>query len=97
MLPELPDVYKNIPTLPIYLEGIKEAFFELSTDRPLPFGGVGQIPSVAITSYLNNEIYYEGNWYRKYFRYLIRAIDNIYVAEMNKDGKSKNDTNGNNQ
>lgn len=90
MLPELPDVYKNMPKLPIYLLSIQEAFFELSTERQIGgFGGVSQIPTSAITNYLNNEVYYEGFWYREYFRFLIRSIDNMYYAFMNKDKEDK--------
>lgn len=64
-----------------------EAFWELSTDRPITMGGAGPIPRSAMTEYIVTE----GVGDARAFRQIMRSLDNHYlqaVREKHDDGGS---------
>ena len=61
---------------PVIIDGYEEwfeAFWELSTERPLGFGGVGAIPASAINTY---PVHPEE---AQFFRRLMRELDNEFL------------------
>lgn len=71
------------PEIPIHLLWVWQAFWELTNDRPLGFGGVGGIPFTAIDVYARR---YGIGCLDEFtrFRALIRALDDEYVKTVNK-------------
>ena len=52
-----------------------EAFWEISTDRPITMGGAAPIPRSAISDYINTE----GITEARAFRRIQRILDNGYL------------------
>jgi hypothetical protein len=58
------------------------AFLELSSCRSIGFGVVGQIPWLAIRAYAQDRELDDED--ADYFLAMIRALDGVYLAHMNK-------------
>lgn len=58
-----------------------EAFWELSTDRQIGFGGAGPIPSRAIADYARNMKPSEA----EFFRVCVRAMDSVFLSDGQDD------------
>jgi len=87
---ELPDEFKNVPTLPQYLNWLKEAFIKLMHDRSIGFGSVGGIWSLSISDYSRRLGLSDSE--HDYFETMIRGIDSVYINYINtkdKDEKPK--------
>ena len=70
----IPEVFYP-PEIPSGYETWVDAFWELSTDRALGFGGAGPIPNSAIRAYSSGWPADE----REAFRVCIRAMDSVFL------------------
>ena len=75
---ELPRALEEKPELEPHQEGILEAFYLLSCDRPIGMGGVGAIPTTGILALAG--VIKEDPWD---FLVLCRALDAVYLERIN--------------
>jgi len=78
----LPPQLLNSPHLRAGLELFYGAFWDLTTERQLGFGSVGQIPTSAIDDWADR---HELNWnQREELKFVIRKMDPVYIDHVSE-------------
>jgi len=83
----LPETLTETIGIPDELSFYLTAFFDLSSHRPLGFGGEGAIPTMAVFEY--------GRWFDftldelEDLLFYVRRLDNVYLEHINKKQTKK--------
>lgn len=71
------------PELPDHLQWVLDAFWDLSRDRPLGFGGVGSIPFTAVDAWARRYGIRSSDQFDRLL-FLLRSLDDEYLKIVNK-------------